>query len=274
MNKTNDNIFLRLREYYLKVAEVLRGEAKAASVFRNCTDIGTSREKIYAEFLKQHIPSKCNIFFGGFIFDEEGVESKQLDIIITTDTTPRFNLHNQDGSGKSFSPIEGTLGVVSIKSTLDKKELFDALDGIASIPPVKDLKGRISSQLKYGKYDNWPVKIIYATDSIAPDTIFNHVNEYYLINHSIPINRRPDFIHIAGKCFIYRVIDGMIFQNSESGAVEDLTVGSFSFSIRQPDLQAIAWTIDRIQENTMMSNHILFSYDSMVSKMLGISLWE
>ena len=74
------------------------------------------RERIYAEFLRQHAPSKCNVFLGGFLFDDDGSESSQLDVIVTTDTAPRFDFHNPDGGGKSFSPVEGTLGVASIKS--------------------------------------------------------------------------------------------------------------------------------------------------------------
>ncbi len=110
--------FERLRSYYIDVAKVLRGEADPASVFANTTDIGMSRELAYKEFLKQHAPSKCNVFLGGFLFDEDGVESKQLDIIVTTDTAPRFNFNIREGAGKSFSPVEGTLGVVAVKSTL------------------------------------------------------------------------------------------------------------------------------------------------------------
>ena len=43
-----------------------------------------SRELAYAEFIKQHAPSKCDVFLGGYLFDDDGAESKQLDIIITT----------------------------------------------------------------------------------------------------------------------------------------------------------------------------------------------
>src|SRR5206468_12178476 len=120
------NFFIRLREYYVKVAEVLRGDADAASIFPNSTDVGMSRERIYADFLKQHAPSKCNVFLGGFLFDEGGSESRQMDVIVTTDTAPRFDFHNRAGGGKSFSPVEGTLGVASIKSRLDKAQSFDA----------------------------------------------------------------------------------------------------------------------------------------------------
>lgn len=56
------DFFQRLRNYYQDVAAVLRGEAKPASIFPNTTDVGMSRERIYAEFLRQHAPSKCNVF--------------------------------------------------------------------------------------------------------------------------------------------------------------------------------------------------------------------
>ncbi|MCP4486092.1 MAG: hypothetical protein GY820_02045 [Gammaproteobacteria bacterium] len=126
--------FERLQAYYLNVAKVLRGEAEVASIFPNTTDIGTNREKVYAEFLRQHIPSKCNTFYGGFLFGNDGRESGQLDILVTTDITPKFDFYNRDGNGKSFSPVDGTICVASIKSTLDKKQLFKALKELAAIP--------------------------------------------------------------------------------------------------------------------------------------------
>ncbi len=69
--------FHRLREYYLNVAAVLSGEAKIASIFPNTTDIGMSRECVYIDFLKQHVPSKCNVFLGGFLFGEDGFNKKK-----------------------------------------------------------------------------------------------------------------------------------------------------------------------------------------------------
>ena len=194
--------FERLRDYYLKAAEVFCGEADAASVFANTTDIGLSREKVYVEFLKQHAPSKCNVFLGGFIFDEDGAESKQLDIIVTTDTAPRFNFHNKDGTGKSFSPVEGTLGVISVKSTLNRIELFDALGGIASIPPTRSLERRVNPSLNIKNYDNWPLKVVYASNGIMSETLLAHVHDFYAVNPTIPLNRRPHFIHVAGRCLI------------------------------------------------------------------------
>lgn len=260
------NFFNRLRSYYTKVAEVLRGEADAASVFANTSDIGISRELAYAEFLKQHAPSKCNVFLGGFLFDDDGAESKQLDIIITTDTAPRFNFHNKDGSGKSFSPVEGTLGVVSVKSTLDKVELLDALGGISSIPATRSLAGRVNVLLNIKNYDDWPAKIVYASRGIAPTTLFQHLNDYYAANPEIPISRRPNFIHVAGSCLIIRAKEGMSMRNRNSGADHPLAPGSYHLITEESDLQAIIWTLDQLQVNASASAHILFSYDSLINK--------
>jgi hypothetical protein len=264
------NFFVRLRLYYNKVAEVLRGEADAASVFANTTDIGMSRELTYAEFLKQHAPSKCNVFLGGFLFDDDGVESKQLDIIITTDTSPRFNFHNKDGAGKSFSPVEGTLGVVSIKSTLNRNELFDALGGIASIPPTRSLEGRVNDLLNIPNYDDWPVKIIYASNGIAPETLLIHLNDYYSENSGIPLNRRPNFIHVVGSCLIFRAKEGMSLHNPESGTALSLAPGNYHLVTIDSDLQAIIWTLNQLQLNATASTHILFSYASLINKINGL----
>ena len=264
------NFFHRLRTYYIKVAEVLRGEADAASVFANTTDIGMSRELAYAEFLKQHAPSKCNVFLGGFLFDDDGVESKQLDIIITTDTAPRFNFNNKDSSGKSFSPVEGTLGVVSIKSMLNKAELFDALEGIASIPPTKSLEGRVNILLSIPNYDDWPVKVVYASMGVAPETLFSHLNEYYVTNPGIPVNRRPNFIHVAGSCLMARAQEGMSMRDRGSGTTTPLAAGTYCLVTTDSDLQAIVWTLNQLQVNAAVSAHILFSYDSLINKVNGL----
>lgn len=264
------NFFHRLRTYYTKVAEVLRGEADAASVFANTTDIGMSRELAYAEFLKQHAPSKCNVFLGGFLFDDDGTESKQLDIIIATDTAPRFNFHNKDGSGKSFSPVEGTLGVVSVKSTLNKAELFDALGGMASIPPTRPLDGRVNVLLTIKNYEDWPVKIVYASKGIAPETLLAHLGDYYVANPSIPFNRRPNIIHVAGSCFIVRAHEGMKMHDLGTGIAKALEMGTYHLLTTDSDLQAIVWTLDQLQQNATASTHILFSYNSLINRVSGL----
>lgn len=260
----------RLKSYFSKVGEVLRGEAEAGSIFPNTSDIGLSRELVYAEFLKQHAPSKCNVFLGGFLFGEDGEESKQLDVIISTDTAPRYDFHNPGGKGKSFGPVEGCLGVASIKSTLDKAQLIDSLKGIASIPLNKSLDKRVNPMVKIKDYDDWPYKIIYASDGLTESTIMGHLNTFYTENPEIPVHRRPDLIHVAGKYVIFRIEEGMSITNIFNGENEAVEIGAFHPFITNPDLQAMMWTIDALQKKASASSHILYNYSEIINKVNGI----
>lgn len=262
------NIYYRLRQYYLKVATVLRGEADAADVFPNPTDIGEAREQIYATFLRQHAPSKCNVFLGGFLFHEDGSESKQLDVIVTTDTTPRFNFHNPTGEGKAFSPIEGTLGVASIKSTLNKEQLFDALKGIASIPPMESLENRIPLFVKIKNYDDWPYKIIYASDGINGETVLNYLQDYYAENSHIPLNRRPHIVHVAGKYAILRLTNKIGLRYHFSGQEKRTEIGTFELMTHDPDLQALLFVLGELQEKAATSTYILFRYNNIINRVM------
>lgn len=248
------------------MGEVLRGDADLASIFPNTTDIGQSRERVYAEFLRLHAPSKCNVFLGGFLFhDETGAESKQLDVIVTTDRAPRFNFHNADGAGKSFSPVEGTLAVASIKSTLDKKQLIDSLEGFASIPPTRDLEKRKPPNLNIQGYDDWPYKVIYANDGISGTTLLEHVNGYYTENSGIPPSRRLNVIHVAGKYVIFRIKGGMSVQNPDGSSLP-LNLGAFHIFTTSPDVQAIIWVLNELQKLATTSTHIIFSYDEILNR--------
>jgi hypothetical protein len=71
---------------------------------------------VYAEFLRQHLPTSCHVTLGGFLFDSEGRESKQIDIIVVDDMAPQFNFHNRDGQGKAFAGVDGC---VAVAETMD-----------------------------------------------------------------------------------------------------------------------------------------------------------
>jgi hypothetical protein len=260
--------YARLKTYYEKVAAVLRGQADAASIFPNSTDVGMSRERVYCEFLRQHAPSKCNIFFGGFLFDEDGKESNQMDILITTDTAPKFDFHNPDGAGKSFSPVEGTLGVVSIKSTLDQKELYNALDGIASVPPTRSLTGRVNMLLEIKNYDDWPFKVIYASKGISGPTIQAHVNRYYQANPHIPPGRRPNIIHVAGQYTLFKTDASSAAFDPITGRETPIAPNTYFLTETQSDIQAISWTLAGLQERASASAHILFTYAHLIRNMI------
>ncbi len=229
-----------------------------------------SRERVYREFLRLHAPSKCNVFYGGFTFGSNGSESSQLDVIVTTDTTPQFNFHNADGSGKSFSPVDGTLAVASIKSMLNKNELEDALLGIASLPPTEPLEDRLTLAVVINNYDDWPYKIIYATDGVAAETLLSHLNAFYVAHPEIPVGRRPNIIHVSGKYVVIRAISGMSMFNPAKGVSEPLELGTFRILTRDSDLQGILWVLDGLQQRATASTHILHSYGNLMNHVTGV----
>jgi hypothetical protein len=258
----------RLRTYYESLGAVLRGEAAASSVFANSGDVGTSRERAFAQLLKEHAPVNCNVFLGGFLFHFDGRESGQLDVIVTSSAALRFDFHNRDGGGKSFAPVEGTIAVASIKSTLDKQQLIDALENISSIPPTMSLNDRVMFGVEVPRYDEWPYKIIFAKDGLEGKTILRHLEEYYVDHPDIPLGRRPNIIYVAGKYFILSGGRGLTFRNA-AGEEEETDIEPYYLVKRAPDFMAVAWMMNAIQGHAAAATHIQFDYGPFLNGILS-----
>jgi hypothetical protein len=253
--------FDRLMEYYSDVGKVLRGEASAASIFPNPSDIGSSRERVYAEVLKMHLPSSCNVVFGGFLFDQNGSESKQIDILITNESSLRFDFHNRDGTGKSFACIDGCVGLVSVKSTLNSSELIDSLENIASIPDKQLLPDtQVITGLTLPEYDDWPCKIIYASDGVKLPTLQKSLNSFYVDNPEIPFHKRPNVIHVAGK---YAIVRSKMYSIGPSGETSE--PGRFHGAADNTDAFGLLTAIMYIQETALGSKYVLYCYRKMLT---------
>lgn len=231
----------RLNDYFKQVGGVLRGEADAASIFPNPTDIGMSRERIYVDFLRAHLPSSCNVQFGGFLFSIDGQESKQIDVIVTADVCPQFNFSNRDGRGKTFSCVDGALAVASLKSNLDSTQLRDALNNLASIPPKIPLDGRVLPSLNISDYPIWPFKIIYAPKGISLETLSKSLLTYYAERPDIPQTHKPNLVHVAGQGSIIRQ-------------------GAWRVLWDDTDVVGLLYAITNIQSAVVAARHILFNY--------------
>ena len=49
---------------------------------------------------------------------------------------------------------------------------------------------------------------------------------------------------------------------------EELETGDYILLTRDPDLQAMAWALNGLQQNAETSTHILFRYDDLINKVL------
>ena len=242
----------RLHDYFSTVGAVLRNEAQASKIFPNATDNGMSREEVYCKFLRQHVPKKCDIFLGGFLFDQTGNESRQVDIIVTTDTCPQFKL-KPDGN-KAFACVDGAIACVSSKAMLNQAELVDSLDLFASIPSTQPIDDRVVG-MKIFNYDDWPMKIIFAADGIAADTLHGHLDAYYTAHPEVPAGRRPNLIHVAGKYLVVKAEDAELIDQKFW-----LKKGMFFILGGSPDAQALMRAITQIQMRAMMSTFIAHDY--------------
>jgi len=248
--------FRRLNDYYQSVGQVIRGEGDVAAVFPNPTDIGQNREKIYVKYLAQHLPSGCDIFTGGFLFNLKGEESKQIDIVVTSDNSIRYNFFNIEGDSKSFACIEGSLAVVSVKSTLNSEGLKDALENFASLPDKEPLGNKCIPLLKIPEYDEWPFKIIFAIRGASFSTLTRTIQEFYETHSGIPQNKRPNIIHIAGQGAIVRITSDDA--KTRSGVI--IPKNTFYPQLDVSDVWSLAFVQQKIQQNVLASRHILYNF--------------
>jgi len=171
-------IFEQLADYFQSIADSLEDEKEASRIFTNKGDMGSSREDILKAFLANHLPKRCEVIKGGFIFNKEGERSKQIDLIVTNDLTLQFkHFDNPAKPGKSFNCVEGCYCAISVKTKLDKGDIIDSLENLASIPAMPEVK--VNPMLEPGPMKEWPYRIVFAYDGVSYSTAIEHINYYY-----------------------------------------------------------------------------------------------
>ncbi len=172
------------------------------------SDKGTQREGALLNLIENHLPSRSGVHIGGYVFDSEGDKSKQIDLIVATDSTLKFRT-SKDSFAKTNTCVEGCLCAISVKSKLNKKELIDSIDNLASISTEKKYSSKnpfienIDEQL-----EKLPLKVIFAYEkgkdirSLLVD-LKNHVDE-----NNIEDNKKPDFIIVNNEFIAEKIKKG------------------------------------------------------------------
>jgi hypothetical protein len=183
LSKENSTIS-DLVNYFENEADRLDKEKE--TIFDNRPDRGDLREDAVLDFLKRHLPNRCVGIKGGFIFDHLGNRSKQIDIIITSDSTLQFRSTLSNTYGKSFNCIEGCYAAISVKTKLTKSALIECINNLSSIPSLKN----ISPNPLVDNFDKFikqvPLKVIFASDGDSVDNIKTHMEEYINNNNLSP----------------------------------------------------------------------------------------
>jgi hypothetical protein len=121
MGKTN-NLF----KY---IDEEIKIKAKKAGLSGHPGDIGTSREEILINFLKELMPTFFN-YGHGKIIDSHENESKQQDIIIFSPLGSIFSKESK------MYPVEEVLSTIEVKSNLNVAKLKEALESVKSAKEI------------------------------------------------------------------------------------------------------------------------------------------
>ena len=258
----------QLRGHFVYVAAELRNQAKQAGLLVNPTGVGTQREEFYQSFLDRHLPKTCGVFLGGYLFDRNGNSSAQIDVIVTTGNTPRFQMPE---GNRQIAPLEGSIAVAEIKSRLDRNSLQDALEKCASIPPMPDSKGIVPPylRLREDKWQDAPYKIVFAYDGINASTVYDHITDFYERNSEIPPFRKPNLVHVLGKYLVMRITPDVQVVNPDGlPDANQPRVGEYKTFITSPDTSAMVWLLNELQHRVFLGNHLLFKYDDLQNKVM------
>lgn len=122
------NIF---KDWFDGLEKILEEEARFAGVLEHPVLKGDAREFFVRRVLGSFLPDCVSVGSGEIISSIERVKqrSKQIDVIIFDSRFPR--LKSADGTG--LYPIEGTIATIEVKSILNKRNLFEALDNCFSV---------------------------------------------------------------------------------------------------------------------------------------------
>jgi hypothetical protein len=186
-----------IKKYFNGLSTLITANSSLSGTLRHRGDIGANREEHFLEILNNHLPQRMQAMRGGSIIGFSGEMSKQLDVIVRADNTPRFEQNKN-----TFTIAESVVSVISLKSFLNKKELLDSLSNLASIPQLsKDaISFRILLSVATADFTSkHPSLFIYAFDGIKMDTCLKHIENFYNINPEVPKNRYPLEVVVHGK---------------------------------------------------------------------------
>lgn len=188
-----------ISNYLNSLADKIAAMAQLSGASSHNPDIGLNRETVLRDIFNNHLPSRLHALLGGVALGVDGSQSRQLDIVIRADNSPRF-----EEQGRSFIPVDSLVAAISVKSSLHAAELTDSMENLRSIPQLSAVDFRL---LKSGAKEDFlskhPTTHIYAFSGYATaDACLKAVNDFFTKNPDFPKNRIPREIVVHNKYMI------------------------------------------------------------------------
>lgn len=190
----------RIQNYFNLLAQQISIEAEIAGVSSHKPDIGLNRERLVETFLRKHLPKRLSPSIGGQVIGLNGSESKQIDIIVSSDISVRFEQNE-----RTFVTAENLAAAITVKSHLDKAALEDCLLNLASIPQADAnvLSFRLLRNNPFAAFiEKHPSLYVFAYKGISLESCLDAVCAFYQTQTEIPRNRFPLGIIVNREYFI------------------------------------------------------------------------
>lgn len=256
----------RLRDYFNSVSDQLAARSTLAGQVPHRPSIGDNRERVLIEFLERHSPRRLRPFRGGHAFGWDESESRQIDIMLSNDSTLSF-----DDELRTFVPIETLGAAISVKSTLDRASVTDALENLASIPAMNPRLIQVEGQGFERFAASFPRLFVVAYDSYAPETCREDVDAFYQHRPSIPENRRPTFIIGGQRFFLAR--DRVPFRLPSGERIEPGRYGLFELSEQTRGLP-LALLADSLSGYVSWQQDLSFHLHLQIMRDYGVSIMQ
>lgn len=174
--------------------EALRGQAefalaklRAATMSRNPSIKGASREEVIREFMRCFLPTSYAIGHGE-VFSADNERSKQVDVIIHDDAfSPVFRTDD----GGVLVPCEAVYGSAEVKTRLDRNGWEQALDNVASVKRLERTQSDLmdilpNARLQFSTHfattgpdrpGNPYLGIVVCLEGLSAETLANDLND-------------------------------------------------------------------------------------------------
>lgn len=162
-----------ISSYFKQKTQELLAKYDTSKIQRASKNLGDNREIFIRDFLEKVLPHRLRVV-SGELFDQEMLQSGQLDTIIVKDDCPSL-----DFGGENSFYVGGTFSAIEVKSQLTtgaKGTLHQALVSLGKVaklnyPPAQILIGKMSSV-------PLPLKVIFSYKSSSSlDTIDSYIKK-------------------------------------------------------------------------------------------------
>lgn len=193
----------KLGQILRSVAQRMRADFNQSRVFNHNGEAGTAREFLVDNFLASYLPAHVQTVHNAEVIAASGDVSSQCDIAVINRGTPPLTALQ----GFRVIPNECVYGVLEVKTTLNRNELFDACEKIAILRQLQKTAYReVPNPIKrtttaYGEtFPYFPTSgIVVAFESVNLETLGNHLEEWCA---SRPVSQWPDSVWVLGKGYL------------------------------------------------------------------------